>query len=199
MKATRTKTKRPYDMRNRAQGVEATRERILKATYDLVMEGTYEQLTLQRVADLADTTFQTVLRHFGSKDELIGAVAAWASPREYALRQARSGDVADVARVLCERYEATARAVLSWEALEERVDVIGRAMRDVRRGHRAWLANVFAADLAAFPARGRADKLALLYAATDINTWRLWRHHLGLTAPATRRAMERLLTAALET
>ncbi|MGQ0832064.1 MAG: TetR/AcrR family transcriptional regulator [Microthrixaceae bacterium] len=197
MTASRTKATRPYEMRKRAQNVEATRERILQATYDLILECTYDDLTLQRVADQADTTFQTVLRHFGSKDDLIGAVAAWASPREFARRQARPSDVDDVVRVLCARYEETAGSILRWEALEDRIEVIGAAMREVRRGHRAWLANVFRAELESLGASERNEKLALLYAATDINTWRLWRHHLGLSAERTRRAMRRLLAAAL--
>src|SRR4051794_25315840 len=103
MAVTDKQPKRGYEMGKRAQDVEATRERILRATFDLMFDCSYEELTLQRVADRADTTFQTVLRHFGSKDGLIGAVAAWGSPREYELRRARPGDAADVARVLCER------------------------------------------------------------------------------------------------
>ena len=177
--------------------MQATRARILASTFDLVFECSYEELTLQRVAERADTTFQTVLRHFGSKDNLLAAVAEQYAPEESASRTVAPGDVVGVAGVLCDRYEATADALLQWEALEDRVDAIGAALRRTRDEHRAWLEGVFADALSPLTRTERRRRVAQLYAATDINTWRLWRRRLGMSASDTRLTMEATVRAVL--
>ena len=188
---------RSYQMGERARSVEATRARILESTFALIFECSYEELTLQKVAERAGTTFQTVLRHFDAKDNLIGAVAERFAPEESASRHVAAGDVASVARVLCDRYEATADATLQWEALEDRVEAIGTALRRTRDEHRAWLEEAFADALSALTRTERRRRVAQLYAATDINTWRLWRRRLGMSARDTRLAMESALRALL--
>lgn len=190
-------TKRSYRMRARAESTAATRKAIIEATYEMVLEMSYEELTLRKVADRAGVTFQTVLRHFGTKDGLITAVAETYSKKEYTLRIARPGDTTNIAATLCARYEETADATASWEALEDRVSGIGTAIRLSREGHRTWLAGMFADALAPIAAADRDQLLAQLYAATDINTWRLWRRRLDLSSAETQAAMVAMLDAVL--
>ena len=189
--------KRPYRMTARAAATEATRAKILASTHALILELSYEELTLRRVAAHAGVTFQTVLRHFGTKDGLISAVAESASADEYELRVARPGDPADVAATLCNRYEEIADATTSWEALEDRVEAIAEGIRIAREGHRAWLAAMFAEALAPLSTAERRSVLAQLYVATDINSWRLLRRRLGYSAAETTHVMTALIEGAI--
>ena len=59
---------RPYRMRTRAEGVERTRAAILEAALSI---GDPREATIARVAERAGVSARTVLRHFGSKAELI--------------------------------------------------------------------------------------------------------------------------------
>jgi AcrR family transcriptional regulator len=188
-------SKRRYTMRARAAATEATRARVLDCAYELILQCSYEELTLLRVAERAGVTFQTVLRHFGSKDGLIAAVAETHGRAESDRRRVRAGDTRGAARVLVARYEETGDALLRWEQLEDRVAVIADGLRLARAGHAAWLEQTFADALARTHGRERQVLLAELYAATDINTWRLWRRHLGLTRREAETAMRHLLDA----
>lgn len=188
---------RRYQMRARAESTRATRERILERAYALMFQRSYDELTLADVAEAAGVTFQTVLRHFGSKDGLVAAVAAGPGRRELEHRDARSGDVHDVARVLCQRYEETADAMAHWEALEDRVEVVGRAIRGARAGHGEWLREKFARELGSLDPRELRRTVAALQAATDIGTWRLWRRRLGLSRADTQANMALFIGGAL--
>src|SRR3954447_1900981 len=84
--------KRPYRMRVRAEQVVATRERMLATAMQLFGTRLYDEVSLDDVAAGAETTVQTVIRHFGSKDSLFAAVADWSSDRMVAPREeARAG------------------------------------------------------------------------------------------------------------
>jgi AcrR family transcriptional regulator len=184
-------------MRARAESTRATRERILDSAHALMLERSYDVLTLADVAEAAGVTFQTVLRHFGSKDGLVAAVAQSRGQQEFARRDALSGDARDVARVLCDRYEATGDAMVHWEALEDRVEVVGRAIAGARAGHAAWLRDKFSGQLESLGPREARLTIAALQAVTDIGTWRLWRRRLGLPKADVRTNMERLIEGAL--
>ena len=67
------KSKRRYDMTSRAAKAAATKKRICDSAIALYCNRPIEDFTLEEVAARADTTVQTVLRDFGSKDELVYA------------------------------------------------------------------------------------------------------------------------------
>ena len=184
-------------MTARAAATEATRAKILACSHALILEVSYEELTLRSVAAHAGVSFQTVLRHFGTKDGLISAVAESSSAQEYELRVARPGDPADVASTLCNRYEEIADATTRWEALEDRVDAIAEGLRIAREGHRAWLTAMFAEALASLSVAERHLVVAQLYVATDINSWRLLRRRLGYSAAETTQVMTALIKGAI--
>lgn len=184
-------------MRARADSTIATRERILDAAYASIFERSYDELTLQLVAERAGVTFQTVLRHFGTKDGLIAATAQARAGREAQYRKARPGDAHDVARVLAARYEVIADAMYNYEALEDKNAVLGEALARARNMHGAWLEQMFGAALAKRPGAARRELLVQLYAVTDINTYRLWRRRLGLGPKQATAAMARAIEALL--
>src|SRR3954469_3314364 len=67
--------KRRYRMGARAEATAATRSSIACAWLALLRTLDYDEITLGVVAARAGVTVQTVIRHFGSKEELFGAVA----------------------------------------------------------------------------------------------------------------------------
>ena len=78
----------------RAEATAATRERIIDSVTRLFFERASDRFSLEDVAAGADTTVQTVLRHFGSKDRLLRAALdrAMEEVREERM-QAPIGDV----------------------------------------------------------------------------------------------------------
>ena len=59
---------RKYDMGARQQAKTATRDAIIKAAIDTFMAERSFAITLPAVAERAEVTVKTVLRHFGSRD-----------------------------------------------------------------------------------------------------------------------------------
>lgn len=61
----------------RARQAELTRDLILEALVDLVVERRLADFSLQDVADRADVSLRTVYRHFASREALIDALLPW--------------------------------------------------------------------------------------------------------------------------
>jgi len=79
---------RPYRMTARAQAAEATAQAIIAAARVLFAERPYDQVSLPVIAERAGVTVQTVLRRFGSKEELFAAAAHQRSGQIRADREA---------------------------------------------------------------------------------------------------------------
>ncbi|WP_052423626.1 TetR/AcrR family transcriptional regulator [Nonomuraea candida] len=186
--------RRPYRMGARAAAMEATRNRVMAAAAALWTRRWYDDVTLQHIADEAGVSVQTVVNHFGGKEELADALADVAASQAALNRQAPTGDVAAIVAVLFEDYERHGDANALYTAQIDRVPAFARAAAHARVQHRAWLEQVFADRL---PAAGpeREHALHLHYAATDIYLWKLWRRDLGLSRQEAERAMRDLLTS----
>src|SRR4051812_19334191 len=97
---------RPYRMQNRATATAATRLRILDATLALHQERYHDQITLDVIADRAGVTVQTVLRRFGTKEELLDAAADHAATQVTQQRgRAPIGDVPGAIENLLGHYD----------------------------------------------------------------------------------------------
>src|SRR5262245_51032632 len=105
----------------RADAVEKTRESILHAAYVLWLAHHFDDVSLEQVAERAGVTKQTVIRQFGSKDQLAYAVVDWQRPREEASRVCEPGDVAGAVEIVVERYEKMGDANVRVLELEHRV------------------------------------------------------------------------------
>ncbi|MCA1729585.1 MAG: TetR/AcrR family transcriptional regulator [Actinobacteria bacterium] len=178
--------KRAYRMGARAEAAAETGRRILQATVELYMERFYDQVSLEDVAERAGVTVQTVLRRFGSKEELISAAAELARRRLRSQRdQAPVGDVADAVKILIETYEEHGDRYLRLLAQEERVPAF-RPITDTGRAyHYAWVERVFAPLLAKRTGPQRERLLAQLIATCDLYFWKLLRRDLGLSREQT--------------
>ena len=186
--------KRVYRMRSRADRVAETRMRILQAAYELFLEQNYDEVSLERVAERAGLSKQTVIRQFGSKDRLAYAVVDWQRPREEAARLVEPGDVRGAVKTLVERYERMGDANVRILQLESRVPAIRYLLEQGRESHAAWVARVFAPFLPRRRGRAHRRRAMAFYAATEVMLWKLLRRDLGLSRKETEAVLLALVS-----
>ena len=137
-------TPRPYRMDARAAAAQATRDRILDIAYTQFLERWYDEVTLRDLAKEAGVALQTVVNHFGTKENLFFAVAERFSAM---IAETRGGvlpdDIAGAAAALVADYEQTGDTNLRMLALEERVPAVAEGLASGRRSHREWVERIF--------------------------------------------------------
>jgi AcrR family transcriptional regulator len=117
---------RPYRQGRRADGVAATRERILEAGWAAVERAGYRPASVDAIAERAGVTRVTVYRHFPSRGQLLEAIA-W-----HRISKAQI-DRLDAARSHADVREATRQFLLENCMLFNETGTILRAMLDVER------------------------------------------------------------------
>jgi AcrR family transcriptional regulator len=181
--------KRRYAMTDRADSVEATRQRIVRTSRALFQERWYDDVTLGQIAEAADVSHQTVLNHFRSKEGVFGAVLASVEAEvvaEYARDAA--GDTGTAIRRLLDRYERMGLENARFVVQEHRSPALHETLERARAEHRAWVEQLFARCLASSgPERRR--KVAALIAATEVMAWKAVRHDYGFSKADTVAAM----------
>ena len=187
---------RTYRMTSRARGVEETRERVLTAAIDLHTERLSSDISLADIAAAAGVSVQTLLRHFGTREALVGAALERAAREVEEERHAEPGDVAGAVRAVVEHYEHRGDGVLLLLAQERAGSFAARVTAHGRAVHRRWVREVFGPLL---PPAGpdRDEVLDLLVVATDVYTWKLLRRDRGLSVHRTRARTEALVRAVL--
>jgi AcrR family transcriptional regulator len=181
-------------MTARAQAAEATAAAIIAAARALFAERAYDEVSLPTIAERAAVTVQTVLRRFGSKEELFAAATRERSAQIRADREAApAGDIGH----LVAHYERWGQEQAHLLAQEARVPAIHAITDAGRRYHRDWITRAYTPVLNQLPPAVRRRKLAQLTAVTDLTTWRLLRHELGLGQHQTAAAIGELVHACL--
>jgi AcrR family transcriptional regulator len=177
-------------MAGRQAAAEATRDAILHAAHELFLGRWYDDVTLAAIASGAGVSGQTVINHFGGKEQVFAAVidrfGQDVVDRRYSVEP---GDVAGAIEVLVDDYELTGDSVIRLLALEDRLPVLGPALARGRRGHRAWVETMFAAPAI-------VDELVV---ATDVYAWKLLRRDRGMSRDETAAAIRRIVDALLTT
>ncbi|HEX3002917.1 MAG TPA: helix-turn-helix domain-containing protein [Angustibacter sp.] len=178
----------------RAAAAEATAERIIDAAVTLFWEQPSDQIRLTEVARRAEVTVQTVLRRFGSKEDLFAAAAAREVARVRSDRAGvRPGDVAGAVTNLVDHYERDGDGVLRLLAEEHASAAMRDAVASGRTVHRRWCRTVFAPYLDGLDRTTAARRTAQLVAICDVYTWKLLRRDSGLSRAQTLRAIEEML------
>jgi AcrR family transcriptional regulator len=183
------KARRGYSMELRAAATEATRERVLDAAAAAFLERWYDDVTIAEVARRAGVSGQTVINHFGGKEELATAAYERLSDQIVLRRYTpEAGDVEGAIQALADDYEITGDAVIRMLALEEKVPALGPLLQRGRAGHRDWVGAMFRAP----------ELVPELVVATDVYTWKLLRRDQGLSRDETAAAILRIVEALLE-
>lgn len=194
MKSADPVARRPYRMQSRAAATAATGARILDAAETLFWAEPVSGISLDRVAELAGVTVQTVLRRYQSKDALFEAAVERRTGRIVEQRDtAPAGDLEAAVRILVDHYEELGDRVLRLLGEEDRVPGLRKLTDRGRDYHRRWCERVFAQSLAGLRGAARSRRLAQLVAVTDVYTWKLLRREQALSRRQAELAMRELL------
>jgi AcrR family transcriptional regulator len=188
---------RRYSQTARAQATEETGRRIVEAFLALLMTDWFDEITLDRIAEDAGVTVQTIVRRFGGKEGLLGAVAKALANQINKVRASEPGDVVAMVERLFADYERTGDAVLRMLALELRYPAIHELGELGRREHREWVMRVLPEWLNRMEPAARRRAVDALVVVTDVYTWKLLRRDMGRSVTAAQATMQRLVEAAI--
>lgn len=187
--------KRAYRMTARAEAAEATGEAILDAAMTAFGRLPFDQVTLNDVATQSGVTVQTVIRRFGSKEQLFEEVAQREGARIMATRTVLEGaDLRTAVAALLDHYEQDGDIVLHLIAQEHHSDQIGDVVREGRRVHREWVKRHCGNVLAGSSGQEREHLIHAAIVATDLSTWKLLRRDLNLHREEVAATMLELLS-----
>ncbi|HEY8320450.1 MAG TPA: helix-turn-helix domain-containing protein [Candidatus Baltobacteraceae bacterium] len=184
--------KRRYSMAGRAATAQATRERIRTAAAELYRERSIADFTLDDVARRAGTTVKTVLRAFGSKEDLVMAALTTLARSGIPTKPAVPGDVAAAVREIFDIYETVGDLVIARLSDERRLPALKASLDEGRAGHREWVARAFEPFIQA-----DAGLLEMLDVITDVYVWKLLRRDRQLERAAAESIMLAMLRAVL--
>lgn len=184
-------------MRARAASAEQTRQRILDAAVALLCRRLRSDIRLKDVATGAGVTEPTVLRVFGSKEQLFGAALdALIEQMREQLGAAEPGDVAAAVRTWFDHYETFGDAVVNSLA-EEHDPAVGPIVRIGRERHRERVESVLAPQLERLGGRERTRVVDALVCASDVYTWKLLRRDMARSRPDAEDSMKLMIDAIL--
>jgi len=192
------KKTRRYVMTARAAKADATRQRIRASAVELYRKGAIEDFTLDEVARRAGTTVQTVLRAFGSKDELIYAALEEMAASGVFVRPTPPGDVGQAVGVFFDIYEGVGDFVLERLNEERRRPALKPSLDQGRENHRDGVRTLFAPQLAARRGAARDRLLTMLIVLTDVYVWKLLRRDMALSRPAAEAIVRQMIAGVIE-
>src|SRR5574337_1415478 len=106
------KKNRPYVMTKRAEQAEAAKARILASAVQFCGERPIDGFTIDEVANSAGVSVRTVLRAYGSKEELVLASLFELAKNGEWLTRVVAGDVADAVTLQFDIYESVGDLIL---------------------------------------------------------------------------------------
>jgi AcrR family transcriptional regulator len=184
---------RTYTQTARAEATARTRRAILDAVQRVVLEEGRYDLPLDAVAEEAGVSTRTVLRHFGSREELVEAGIADADSAVRRERAPAPGDAATNVRRIVDHYERVGDAVLRMLGAADRYPLVRRITDEGTALHRDWVRQSFAPDLEDLGPAERERRAALLATVTDIEVWALLRRRHGFSRSQVEAAMRGLV------
>jgi AcrR family transcriptional regulator len=193
-------TKRAYELGSRAEAMRATRERILDVGEELFLPRWFDEVTIADVAKAAGVSAQTVVNHFGSKEQLyLAGVVERVSPRIEALRaKAIPGDLDSIVEIACEDYEATGDGTVRLVAIAARSEGLSVVVKFGSAMHHAWIDHCFAPWLDELSPAARRHQHILISAILDVSTWHTLRRVEGLSIAKTQQALRDILEPLLK-
>jgi AcrR family transcriptional regulator len=192
------KAKRRYDMTGRAVKAAATKKRICDTAIALYCSRSIEEFTLEEVAAQADTTVQTVLRDFGSKDELIYAALDEMARGGVFLKPTSPGDVKAAVDAFFEIYESIGDMVMRRLNEEQRRPALKPILEEGRTHHRLGVKSAFAPQLERLSGSARSRLLTSLVVLTDVYVWKLLRRDMTLSRSAAEAIVVRMILGVIQ-
>jgi len=185
-------------MTARAAKTEATRARIRASAARLYRKSPIEDFTLEAVAHHAGTTVQTVLRAFGSKDELVYAALEEMAAGGVFFKPAPAGDIKAAVSGFFDIYEAVGDLVMQRLDEERRRPALKPSLDQGRENHRDGVKTIFAPQLERLHGAARAQLLTTLIVITDVYVWKLLRRDMALSRSAAEAIVRRMISSVTE-
>ena len=196
MKDSESTQGRSYRMVARATAVAETEQRILDSAVRWFSTSMFDEVTLERIANEAGVTVQTVIRRFGSKDGLFAAAGEREGARIAEEREPDGDDGSTMEaaiHALVAHYEADGATVLNLLRQESRLPLIADTVVRGRNVHEAWVIKHCQPVLEGLRGAAHQRQLMAAIAATDIYVWKLLRLDRGMTQRDVEKAMLALL------
>ena len=193
-------TTRTYTMGARAKSVEKTGERILDAALERFSRMTFDEVTLGDIAEDAGVSVQTVIRRFGSKEELFTTLGERESARIRTEREPlnpQDMSIESAVGTLVGHYERDGEMVLNLLAQESRFPLIAEAVSAGRVEHERWVERYFPSLFAGTSNSEQKRRIEAAIAATDLYVWKLLRLDRGLSRSETEKTITTLLRGLL--
>lgn len=190
----KTSDSRPYESPLRRAQAEATRERILQATADMLDETGGDEVMFDEIAKAAGVERRTVFRHFANKSELLQAFWLWIG--------SRIGPQI-LPSTLPELLDMPPRIFAGFDANENLIRASlhspsGRAMRlQTIPARRAGFARVIESGLPDLPQFERHEFEALAHLLVSASAWETLRDYAGLSGAEAGRTASHALTLLL--
>ena len=188
--------RRAYRKRARAESERATGEAILNAALSAFGSEPFDRVTLQEIAARSGVTVQTVIRRFGSKEDLFERLVERESPRVIASREPDpEAGLPEALEALLDHYERDGDAVLNFVAQEHLFEPVRAVVERGRTVHREWVEHHCSEILSDTRGPARQQRLYAAILITDLSSWKLLRRDLGLERPNVAAVMTELLEA----
>jgi AcrR family transcriptional regulator len=190
---------RPYRQVARAETQQRTRTALLDAATEEFYGGRWQQVSLEALAKRAGTTKQTLLRHFGSKEDLLLQTLLRAYQEIHAQRwSAPRGNLKGTIDNLLDHYEKwgeRARRMSTFHGDTSDLDSFARAARQF---HYTWVEYAFDPWLQRHRGKARERCRASLIVLCDVHTWWTLSHDLELTRAEVHATLSNLIKATVE-
>ena len=181
-------SKRSYQMSKRAESAAQTESAIFSATADLWREHPLAEITLDAIAERANVSVRTIIRKFGSRDELFNICIQNNSNNIESDRES-------AIHFLLKDYEAFGPAIIRTLAVEDQIEAAQKVLQAGRLYHRQWCARIFAPFLPAALHESYESELTAFVAATELYLWKLLRHDLSYDLIQTQQTFIRLVSS----
>ena len=186
--------RRPYRKRMRAETEAANHEAILNAALSAFSRDPFDRVTLQRIAEESGVTVQTVIRRFGSKEQLFEQLAEREGQRIIEERELpEEAGLPAALESLLNHYERDGDTMVNLVAQEHRFGPIRTMVERGRRVHREWVERHCRHLLAGYEGHERERVLHAATVASDLGTWKLLRRDLKLERTEVAAVMTELL------
>lgn len=199
--------KRPAKPRKAREYQQAARAEQTRANAQHVLEAAVKQLrtaprvaevTLDAIAADAGVTVRTILRQFGSKDGIMEAAFMEVGRQIESHRPATApGDVDAALSALLGQYEVEGDLNARVVAEEHEIPFLHKLLEHARASHRGWLVEVFTPRLSHLPQKEQAQRITALYAATEVQLWKVLRRDLHQSAKETAVVFHQLVRGVL--
>lgn len=170
------KKRRSYQKKERALAEQANGEAILDAALKAFSTELFDRVTLNAIAKESKVSVQTVIRRFGSKEDLFEHLAEREEKRVVADRDIPGEKGLKAALdTLIKHYERDGDMMTNFVSQEHLFEPIQKIVRRGREVHRHWVEKHCSNLFMELDNTKREQAILAAIAATDLSTWKLLR------------------------